>query len=455
MSAGKRVPILYIISTIIVAIFLYCGKFSIPSADDYFYANFVKDHGLIGAQIQYYVGWSGRYVATFLITLFSLTGYEHYWLTPIICILSVLFSFQFFIKTIFHDIRNQLDLRLLPLAFIALYLSVTIAGYGHGVAVINEGYFWFSGAITYAGSLALYLLLLSSFIWMLRGVHAHLNYLVSLVLAALVIGLSETVMFLVVLTVSPLILWYWRRMGNLKSIALLLVILCCSLIVFLAPGNDVRMGTSDGGSILSALGICVEKIVQIFFYFIFNPFVWLFVIALKNELNFAVTYITENFNLKIVNLFGGILVYFLYLPVAYSLNAGAPDRLIAFIGFFALIMSVLYIYALYQWLLTKITQRSILFVLLPMLIAGGYFFVEPLRIATASIVTGPSFYRQHQIRNQHVRDESLKGNAIVEVEYIKRNKLLLFEDLIPNDNNEQYARFYGAKSVRVSDPKPE
>ena len=69
----------FLTSISILLVFLYCGFFAIPSADDYFYSNFAKDNGFFNSQVKYYTGWNGRYTATFLITLFSLTNYEHYY----------------------------------------------------------------------------------------------------------------------------------------------------------------------------------------------------------------------------------------------------------------------------------------------------------------------------------------------------------------------------------------
>jgi hypothetical protein len=445
----NRIVLSYFISTIIIIIFLICGLFAIPSADDYFYANFVSDHGLLGAQVEYYFGWSGRYLATFLITLFSLTRYEHYWLVPWFCILLVSSSFYYFLYTIFYEIRDRVNLRLVSLSFVALYLSVTIAGYGHGVTVINEGYFWFSGAITYSGSLALYLILISSIIWLSRAKHKNFNFFLSTLLSFMVIGLNETAMFLTFITIIPLMFFYIHRIGKIKVLVIISMIIFASLVVIFAPGNEVRMQTSDGGNLFSALGICVEKLVQILFYFIFNPVLWLYVIVFDRELNDINSYISSKINLKYAYMFSLSLILFLYLPVAYSLNAGAPDRLISFIGFFAMIASLLYILHILRWLKLKLSIKLIVSFTILFSIIGSYFFLGPLRYAIYSLFNGSTFYQEHKNRNSYVKKESDNGNNNVQVTYIKKNKLLLFEDLKINDKNKQYARFYGANSVRV------
>ena len=172
----SRSIIISLVSSLIIAIFLWCGLFAIPSADDYFYANFAKDNGLFGAQVKHYVEWSGRYIATFLITLFSITDYEYYWIGPWFCILSLLISLYFIIKTVFVQIVDKLHPFRLALSFLALFLSIATAEYGHGVSVINEGFFWFSGAITYSGSLSLYLFLIALIVKMIRQENAATNF---------------------------------------------------------------------------------------------------------------------------------------------------------------------------------------------------------------------------------------------------------------------------------------
>ena len=441
----------FLTSISILLAFLYCGFFAIPSADDYFYANFARDNGFFNSQVRYYTGWSGRYTATFLITLFSLTNYEHYWLTPWGSIISLSLSLFIFLNTVLSDIRKNLNISLLTLSLMALYLSIKTAGYDHGVTVINEGFFWFTGSITYLGSLVFYLIMVSSLIWLVRGYYTILNYCTCLLLSVLIIGMHETAMFMVCITILPWLFLKHHQIGMAKSIIWAILIIIFSLVVYLAPGNNVRMATSDGGNIFSALGVCVEKVVQIFFYYLTNPFIWLFTLIFKSSIDTIVETLSEKIQKKYFYSLGGLLIYLLYFPVAYSLNAGAPDRLIAFIGFFALILSVIYISSIYNWLLTKtISKKAILTTIFGLAILGGYFFIEPLRIAATTMLYGPQFYQAHMDRAKLVHENKKVGNYKVIVDFIPKNKLLIFEDLRPNNQNIEYARFHGVKAVHVS-----
>lgn len=445
---------IYTVSLIIIGAFLYCGIYALPAADDFFYSNLIREAGFLKGQIAHYEEWSGRYAATFLITLFSLTNFEQYWLVPLTCILSLLFSFHFFCWTILFDSKDKKKLFLLVLSFIAMFLSVTTAGYGHGILVINEGFFWFSGAVTYIMALSFYLILLSCLTWLHRKKFCILNYSIVLFLSCLVVGLNETAMFLVFISVIPLLIYQRKKFGNFIIVSLIITICLCCALVFFAPGNDVRMTTSDGGNILSAIGVCIEKIVQIFFYYLFNPFIWLFVILFSAQLTSILGFLSRMVSTKRLYLLGALLVFALYFPIAYALNSGPPDRLMAFIGFFALIMSLFYANALLPLITRKVgsPKRFVLLVTF-FAIIGSYYFVEPLRIAAGTVFTGHEFYQLHQKRKEKVIQAKQAGNRTVKVDFIERNPLLLFEDLLPNSNNDQYAKFYGVKRVIVKAQK--
>lgn len=449
MQNSTRFHVICLTAIGIISLFLYCGLYTVPSADDYFYANIMQEYGSWKTQVVHYVEWSGRYVATFLITLFSLTGYEYYWAVPFFCILSLLLSLYLFLRVFFKKTLEEKTVRMLSLAFIALFLSATTAGYGHGILVINEGFFWLSGAITYVGSLSLLLVFLSCLTFLYRRQYVFLNYILCLLLLFIIAGLNETAMFLLCIGIFPLLVFLRKKLGLTTLITFTIIIGISSALVVFAPGNEVRAGTSDGGNILKALGICVEKVVQIFFYYLLNPIIWLFVLALHTELTETINGLTKIISKKFFFLLGGILVYALYFPVAYSLNSGAPDRLIAFIGFFALIMSIFYANAMLPWLISKFkTQRNLVIVTITASVIGSYYCAEPLRIAFVTAFSGPQFFSLHEDRKQQFRQAEKNGEKDIVVDFIERNPLLLFEDLLPG-NNEQVAKFYGLESIQV------
>ena len=57
-----------------VMAYAYLGWFSRYMADDYTIARMVKTHGLIGAQVSWYLGWTGRFSFSFVASLLGLIG---------------------------------------------------------------------------------------------------------------------------------------------------------------------------------------------------------------------------------------------------------------------------------------------------------------------------------------------------------------------------------------------
>jgi hypothetical protein len=439
-------------SLIIVSIFLYCAFFAIPSADDYFYANLARDVGLWRAQIQHYIEWSGRYSATFLLTVLSMAGYQQYWLVPWVCILSLILSCSTSIAIVSQGKLAKGETMLFCLALTALFLSVSTAGKGHGIKVVNEGFFWYSGAVTYVLSLAFYFQLTTLFIASARDRFRPFLYLIFLVVTAFTIGMNETVMFLICFTIAPLLLFFRKKIGLVSLAAGLTVIAgCCALMIF-APGNGVRMATSDGGNILSAIGICFEKLFQILFFYAVNPLVWLFAIGFRPFIAKIIQLLEERRIRVRYLLSGGVtLIYLLYLPVAYSLNAGAPDRLVAFIGFFALGISIVLLHELSTFISGRwLSPEKMLVLLMLCTLGGSWYFLDPLIVAAGTVFHGKKDYAKHELRWNELNNARQKGITAVTVKPIERNTLLLFEDILPDSDNKDYAKYFGLESVRLT-----
>lgn len=452
MTNKEGNPLFFLcLSTVIVSIFLYCGFFALPSADDFFYANLIKDHGLVDAQIQHYIDWSGRYSATFLLTFFSQLGFSQYWLVPWICILSLIFSTYLFIKTWHLGKLKNRDLLVFSFCLITVFLSLSTAGPGHGIKVINEGFYWYSGAVTYIISLSLYLLLLVVFVKRSRGEMERSFHVVAAVLLFLLLGMNETVMFLICLTIVPTLLFNHKKYGYTVTTLLILVIVAGASLMIFAPGNSVRMSTSDGGNILSAVGVCFEKLAQILAFNLLNPFLWLFTVtftstidSLKHQLNSA------HLSNTMIYGFGALLIYLLYFPVAYSLNSGAPDRLVAFIGFFALCASVLYINTLLKIVRKRLhSMRMVQLILVILSVLSSGFLLQPLLIGGKTLYMANSYKTKHAERINYITSQREKGMKSAQVDGIPRNELLLFEDLKPDDPNRSFAQFYGMDAVTL------
>ncbi len=434
-------------SLLIVAIFLYCGLFAIPSADDYAYANLIhKGKTFWDAQVDSYIGWSGRYTATLLITWFGSSFLDYYWLVPWISISSLLSAIYLCFWTVFYSQRHERFFHLFPISFFAVFLSSSHAG--HGVGVINGGFFWLAGAVTYQIGAVFFYLAISTFIWMARGKYSIANFILTFLFLLLSIGSNETLMLLNLFSVFALS-WFYRRQFQIKFIFIILAAIIGCAVVFFAPGNSVRSGTAEGGHLLSALGICAEKTVQLYAFSLLNPLLWLLVILYRENIDKMLSLITNHVSLRAFFLFMTGLVYTLYFPVAWALNSGAPNRLISFIAFFCTFASIFIIRKLLTLVSSKISLNKLVPILFIFTILLFTTTLEPLYIAIKTIPTGKQIHSAHIMRNSYVRQMAQKGAKTVKVKPIERNKLLLFNDLDSKVHTLAYSQYFGVRSVAV------
>jgi Family of unknown function (DUF6056) len=66
--------LLFAALSIVVATYAWVASLSTYAADDFCFAEVVRNHGLLGAQVQWYFGWGGRYASNLAISLATLLG---------------------------------------------------------------------------------------------------------------------------------------------------------------------------------------------------------------------------------------------------------------------------------------------------------------------------------------------------------------------------------------------
>lgn len=435
-------------SILVLVLFFYCGLFAVPSADDYAYTNLVMGHDFWRAQLDLYLGWSSRYTATLLITWFGKFYLQQYWLVPWLSLSLILFSFLFLYWTVFFQFRQEKHFFLFALSFFALYLSSSIAG--HGVGVINEGFFYLSGAVTYQIGAVFYFLFIGCFLWMARDRYRVLNLFFSSSFLVLAIGSNETLMALSLGTVLVLI-WLYRMHFQINFLVIFAIALTCFLVVLFAPGNSVRLSTTEGRDIFSALGICVEKLVETYFYSLINPMLWLFVIFFQSILDKFVASVQHLLPLRYFYFCLALLVYSLYFPIAWSLDSGAPDRLVSFIGFLGLFCSIFFVRALLQQATRFVSLKKIIKVSFIVVVLFFPFMFESLSVAVITAFTGPGFHKSHMERDAYVQRMAEAGTSSVGVRAIKRNRLLTVKDLDTPDRSVFYAKYHGVQEIFVTE----
>lgn len=239
-SRTKFIYVSLLIATIfLVAPFFYISIYNHPSADDYCYSDFGRSMGFWSAQVEHYLSWTGRYMATALLTVSPIDYNELTFYRVLPGLLFIIFgvSILVFVKAIIPGAETR-DKAVLGFIIFFLYL--------YNVPDITEAFYWMPGAITYQLASILSLLLFS-LVLRFREHEQKFKRRVLLVLACLmvitIVGLNEvSMMMLCIIFLGWFVMdFYRKRSVDTDLLVLLLVTIAAAAVVVAAPGNLVRM----------------------------------------------------------------------------------------------------------------------------------------------------------------------------------------------------------------------
>jgi hypothetical protein len=218
------------------------GLFSRYAADDYCTAGQVLAAGFVEAQARLYSGWSGRYAATFLVTLLELIGPVVVPLLPALTLMAWLGAATWTLRQLAQAFGWRLP-RLAALAVAAALVFATLSATDD----LAQDLYWQTGIVTYLFPLVL----ATAFVgWLAQRGSGHVTFTacgVSLALALAAGGTSETfaaaqVAALGLAIGGALLTGVRPQRGALLAMlgAGLLGALLALAILGLAPGNAVR-----------------------------------------------------------------------------------------------------------------------------------------------------------------------------------------------------------------------
>lgn len=233
--AIRLFPALLVLS---VAPYLWLAGYAHPVADDYCYAAKSAGQTLWQWSIGEWLYWNGRYASNLLMIHGPLTWSGNmlagYRLMPLVLMALTFSSAWFLLRRLTRHALSMRQEFLAVLCFLLLYLNL--------MPDLGEGFYWYTGAITYQlGSILLLLhlglLVPSSGNRMVRG----MRYLLNVLIAVTIVGMDEIHMLLMLCFHLGRMAWMLARRKRAWGAALLLLAVACgSLLMYLAPGNAVR-----------------------------------------------------------------------------------------------------------------------------------------------------------------------------------------------------------------------
>ena len=231
----------FILIFTLLPLLLLC-VYSVPLGDDFWYAAAFRKNGMIGTQVLWYNEWSGRYMATFLISTLNPLSYGYTnlgFLHPMALLLGTIFSLRFLINTV-------IDVFDLPISKI-LSLSILLFFYLNYIPDIGESFYWMAGAYTYQVPVIFLFLYIGLIIKYLRGLLLWSNIIyatLALFCLFIILGSNEVIVVYVCLMNALLTAYFYfrHRRNFLRFLPLLLVTIGLAYLMITADGNFARAG---------------------------------------------------------------------------------------------------------------------------------------------------------------------------------------------------------------------
>lgn len=348
----SRVVFVTLIATILIALFVYSinGRFSRFVADDYCYAAKVNQLGLWGAQLSWYINWTGRFAATFLNSIVLLGGpWIHGYLVIGFIVLWVAAA-----SKLGHQVAKQLGLRDSLLAGALLALTAVLFWLGTMTRFDNaQTLYWITGAVTYTVPLvfATIYACLGLYVWNHpRTTRSRSSWFLMVGILALVAGgFSEGYLATQIgthIVLFGLIIIYSKREMLSRRLLFagsgLIGSLAALAIMAFAPGNSVRKAvivaqSASSPDILKAPVVLLRSMVGFLSDLIQAvpiPVIWMVIavpmsiailchpLANKTDDGFRVVARA----LVVVPVSSLIIIYFALAPAAYVFGSSPPAR---------------------------------------------------------------------------------------------------------------------------------
>ena len=223
--------------SLILCLHAYLGRHAHPMADDFTYALRDVSVGAWNAATYEYGHWNGRYASNFLMLFGPMRGgldaIRLYRLVPALLLALTCIGAFAFLRTLFRPGLTSMQAASGALAWTALYT--------HLMPDMPEGFYWYTGSVTYQLPSALTLIAAAL---LMRAVQYRSRWpaVLAIPLLFVIIGCNEVIMLLLV-SASGVVIARWVASPGRTSIFLIIavpVIILGACLVILAPGNEVR-----------------------------------------------------------------------------------------------------------------------------------------------------------------------------------------------------------------------
>lgn len=429
-----------------LSLFLIVAFYFPASGDDYWGAHFLAIHGFWGMNLYQMTHWGARYTSTFLsLSVQYLIGLEHYWFTALSLFVLTIPAFYYLFCALLPETypRN----RVLALSLILMVLDMLIAkpGADGGAALVLAGqYYWNAGAYCYQISVVLLCVILGS---LARDRYKLLTYCSMF----LICGTNEgAAIMLLLITIygmwqnfntSKFTTWFWLFFALVVNLGFL----------YLIPGLQIRVYyyhlkpnlyplTNDW---VLATQLAFHQTIELFFYYLINPVLWLMVWVLFPEIDMIRIRLKSMMPMLDVYLIFMGLVFVGFFAVGYAMGIAAVPRYYSLMALIALFGAMLFLCscakrlsaepALAFLIAPKVSLMIAMLCLAISIVTAGKV-IPNFNNAIAAIKQGPLFMRQYNRLEEKLvkaKEQGLKQIKLLPAEFLPNTPILNYTFLSP------------------------
>jgi len=430
--------------------FLVISFFTNPTADDFAYNSKSRDLGFWDAQLFWYHEWSGRYLATAILSVKPLVSdsFLIYKLIPVLLLISLFISLYYLSSLLLVNLKKR-DFCIFTFFILAMYLIQ--------MPSVSQGLYWLSGSVTYQLSNILAVLL---FCFLIKLIETNeRKYLaLSIFFTFLVVGLNEASMLLITFLIGVVFIFksIQQKKFNFSILILLIFAVVFAVIVIKSPGNVIRASTFSNknqffyATYKSILAGTSYLVVWLPFIIVFS-FIFFDYFGKKTDIKISKIF---NVNPIIVCLIVFIIPVIGFFTGYWSTGLNPPSRTINIIYFYFLMGLVYLTFVVFFKLKQKrndfitysLSVKYLLFIIIFIQLSQE----NNIRTAYSDLVSGKAYNYDMELKNRYkiIRNSS-KDTILVPMLSFKP-RTIYFGD-ITNDSydwrNQVYDSYYKPKTI--------
>ena len=428
-----------------------------PVADDLSYA--LKGDNFGQNLISDYNGWNSRYSSNVFVFLNFILARDVfvYRLYPVLLILGLAGSSYYFIATVFKKLLSQIEIAFYTLLFIAVTLI--------GLPDESEGLYWYTGSVTYVFPFVLFFVeavLVIKFFKSEFVLNKFLHQAILFLLTIFLAGFSEVMGILLLFFSCGL--FYLSRKNKLSNNLLPYIFLSASVVgliaIGLAPGNSVRIQSYPGTQLLlHSLLYSTLQVGRFILEWITSPMLWVATLIYL-PVAFRVNFSGENRIIRWVILsMLPLIIFCCVFPAYWGTGILGQHRTLntAYIFFILLWFFSVHIFSneLRIFDLAFLFEKKGGAITLLIIFVLAILFTGNALTTWSDLLSGRAkeYDRQMSVREQSLKQCSASGKMNCSVPLLSVNPQSIFVLDLQKDStdwfNDNYARFYGLKSVSV------